>query len=269
MRDKFTLSGGQSAKLEIAIDRNYGSTVDVEWLCSGENFKQVSSLARGEAELIIKPRPTLTISTPPDLSLTASTFLAWLEAREKLHFFLTGEEVHIKDMFVVDEATLARTDIMPVFRPAGATNRMALDWKVKLGMKPSYEEVDVMKYKGANGPKVPELYYINRSIRPDENTLGDDAQSPDQLIAVPNITWTNLYGWSDVDNLHFLITGKHLDSEGTWTWFPNDRLPGDGKVAFGYWYSGYDEADFYWGYRYGRNSNIGARVAIPLLLKPS
>lgn len=58
MRDKFTLSGGQSAKLETAIDRNGGETTDVEWLCAGDNFKFVMSLARGEMELILKVKPT-------------------------------------------------------------------------------------------------------------------------------------------------------------------------------------------------------------------
>ena len=57
MRDKFTLSGGQSAKLETAIDRNGGETTDVEWLCAGDNFRLVMSLARGEAELTFKAKP--------------------------------------------------------------------------------------------------------------------------------------------------------------------------------------------------------------------
>ena len=58
MRDKFTLSGGQSAKLETAIDRNGGETTDVEWLCAGDNFKLVMSLSRGEAELTLKAKLT-------------------------------------------------------------------------------------------------------------------------------------------------------------------------------------------------------------------
>ena len=59
MRDKFTLSGGQSAKLEIAIERNKGETTDVEWLCAGDNFGSVIQLARGLAELIIKIKSVL------------------------------------------------------------------------------------------------------------------------------------------------------------------------------------------------------------------
>lgn len=66
MRDKFTLSGGQSAKIEIAIGRNEGATTDVEWLCAGSNFKSVMSLARGEAELVLKPKPGPSGEVPID-----------------------------------------------------------------------------------------------------------------------------------------------------------------------------------------------------------
>lgn len=56
MRGKFLLSGGQSHGLEMAIHRTGGSTTDVQWLCEGDNFKQVSMLARGDAQLTIKPK---------------------------------------------------------------------------------------------------------------------------------------------------------------------------------------------------------------------
>lgn len=62
MRNKFILSGGQSAKLETAIDRNGGATTDVEWLCAGQNFGAVMSLARGEAELVLKARPVAPVA---------------------------------------------------------------------------------------------------------------------------------------------------------------------------------------------------------------
>ena len=214
---------------------------------------------------------TKTIPEPklPDLTQTGHSFLDWLGAREKLHFFLTGETVNLLEMFIIPPEIFSRTDIMPVFRPARVTNRMALDWKVKLGMKPSYEEVDVMKYGGSNGSQVLELYYINRSVTPDVDTLGDNAKSPDQLIKVSDTFWINLYGWSDADNLHFLITGTHLDSRNTWTWFPKDGLPGDGKIASGYWNSSDDKASFSWYYRDVCYPAVGARVARFFSLKPS
>ena len=119
-----------------------------------------------------KPTP------PPPLLLTSTghTFGEWLKAREKMHKWLTGEEVDLLEMFVVDEVTLIRTDIVPIFRPANATNRMAVNWKKKLGI-PVWEEVNVMEYKNSKGPKVPELCSIAKSPRPDENTLGEHAKS--------------------------------------------------------------------------------------------
>ena len=44
-------------KLQFAINRNEGTLADVEWLSTGDNFKKVSFLARGEAELTIKAKP--------------------------------------------------------------------------------------------------------------------------------------------------------------------------------------------------------------------
>ncbi len=201
---------------------------------------------------------------PLILTGTGNTFADWLSAREKMHEFLTGEKVVLRNMFVVDDKTLARTDIMPFFRPARATNRMALDWKMKLGMNPSYEEVDVMTYRNSEGPKEPQLGFIKRSGRPDKNTLGDNAKSADDLLEIKidaNQAWIGLYGWSDTDNLHTLITQEHLDSVDTLTRFPDDRLPGDGKVALGHWLVVSAQASFYWSSRVSCSPNIGARLA--------
>ncbi len=214
------------------------------------------------------------VPTPEPLILTATgeTFAEWLEAREKLHKFLTGETVIFRDMFMMDDRVLARTDIMPVFRPAGATNRMALDWKMKLGMNASYEEADVMKYKNSRGLDISQLGFIKRSIRPDADTLGKNAKSPDGLLEVKvekNQNWINLFGWSDADNLHFLITDEHLDSGETLTWFPDDRLPGGERVAHGYWVVDSAQADFRWHSRGLCSPSLGARLVEFFALRKS
>lgn len=169
----------------------------------------------------------------PSLRSTPPTLADWLKAREELHKFFTGEQVVLRDRFSLTEEELASTNLMPAFRPAGATNRMAVEWKLKVGENKPYEEVDVMRYTNSQGPKQPELYLINRSIKPDADTLGDNAKTPDQLVTIKGNLWLNLFGWCDADTLHHAITGGHLDPE-TWTWFPNDRLPGGG-VAGGCW----------------------------------
>ncbi len=225
----------------------------------------IPAILRG---FVIQKEVKVEISTPqpPNLTNTGHTFADWLTARERVHDFLTGEAINLRGMFMVPNDLLTRTDIIPVFRPAGATNRVAMDWKVKLGMCASYEETNVMEYKNSKGPQVFKLYYINKSVRPDEDTLGEKAMSPDQLVATGK-NWLNLYGWSDADNLYSLITGTHLDSGETWTWFPNDRLSGGLDVAHGCWNMSTAQARFGWFYRDGCTPDIGARVAIPLSLR--
>ncbi len=206
---------------------------------------------------------------PPVLTSTGNTFADWLTAREEIHKFLTGQKICFRDMFSVTDELLARTDIMPAFRPAGATNRMAIDWKKKLGIE-VWEETDVMKYRHAKGPDIPKLCFINRSVRPDESTLGENAKSPNDLIQVELIKgthWLNLFGYADADNLHFKITGEHLDSE-TWTWFPEDKLPG-GSVAYGGWRAGFGRVRFSWSGAGCCNPRLGARLASSIPLKTS
>jgi|GEM_PF-2501088 len=214
---------------------------------------------------VTEPRAEL----PPILTSTGSTFGEWLKAREELHKFFVGESIVLRDEFEMTDELLARTDIMPVFRPIGATNRMAINWKKKLNVN-VWEEVDAMWYKNSKGPKVPQLSFIARSERPDENTLGENAKSPDGLIRMELLkgaSWLNLYGWADADTLYFAITGKHLDPKDTVTWFPEDRLP-DGNVVRGKGYAGYDGVGFHW-YNSGYcDPCVGARLATHLPLKP-
>jgi len=61
---EFTLTQGAGQKLEFAVNRAGGTTTDLEWLSTGENFKSVSLLARGEAELVLKAKPI----TEPDIN---------------------------------------------------------------------------------------------------------------------------------------------------------------------------------------------------------
>lgn len=199
----------------------------------------------------------------PNLRATGVTLADWLIAREKLHYFFIGQKIVLRDIFAVTGKDLTRTDLMPVFRPAGTTNRIAVRWKKRLRIEVDEEE-DVMKYTNSRGGNAPELYLINRSERPDKNTLGDNAKTPDELVALQKEmtqgeVWLDLYGWCDADSLFFAITGKHLDSK-TWTWFPSDRLDPDG-VARGHWVSGSSEVRLRWNFANYCNGFGGARLA--------
>ena len=65
----FALSQGQGHKLEKAVARNDGTTEDIEWLCTGNNFLNVIRLARGEAVLTMKEPP------PPKVELPLNTLI--------------------------------------------------------------------------------------------------------------------------------------------------------------------------------------------------
>ncbi len=237
------------------------------WKAIEEVFTPSSPKVETMEQIVEQPKEEIfSLSHVP----TGPTFGDWIEAREDIHNFLTKESVILRDIFEISDDLIARTDIIPVFRPAGATTRMAVDWKKKLGIK-VWEETDVMKYKNSAGPKVPELSFIARLALPDPNTLGRHAKSPDQLIKVKLDTgklWLNLYGWADADNLHFKILNEHLDPNDTVTWFPNDRLP-DGNVARGYWGAGHGGAKFCWRHAVRCSPNFGARLATSVSLRKS
>ncbi|TSC84492.1 MAG: hypothetical protein G01um101417_157 [Parcubacteria group bacterium Gr01-1014_17] len=158
------------------------------------------------------------------------TLSALLTARAALHQFFTKETVDLHDMFVLNEKDLASTNFMPVFRPAGATNKMAVEWKRKMGVS-VWVQVDVMRYKNAKGPRVSELYLINRSLYPDRCAAHKEARNPKRFITRRTLL-CGLYEWCDADSFQFSLTGEHLDPKSfPPTWFPGDRLS-DGRIAY-------------------------------------
>lgn len=52
MNSEFTLSQGAGQKLEFAVQRNGGTTDDIEYLSTGENFRAVTLLRSGKARLV-------------------------------------------------------------------------------------------------------------------------------------------------------------------------------------------------------------------------
>ncbi|MDP3661560.1 MAG: hypothetical protein Q8R17_01800 [bacterium] len=231
-----------------------------------EVLTELNKFNRQEPCWVPKQEKTQIEESPhiPTLRSTGHTLADWLKAREELHRFFIGELVILRDLFSLTDEELASTTLMPAFRPAGATNRHAIEWKLKMGENKPYEETDVMKYTNSKGQKEPELYLINRSVKPDDDTLSDYAKSPDQLVKIQNKLWLGLFGWCDADTMHHVVTGEHLDPE-TWTWFPEDRLRG-GEVAYGYWHPGYRKVYLYWSYAGSCNPSYGARSAkkVPL-----
>ena len=255
----------------ISIFKKKGVGIEImDWLqnagitCLLRACDTVANEYTAYEETLERLRVRIATAKIPDLTQTGDTFADWIIAREKIHEYLTGEKISLRDMFCIPGGILIRTNIMPVFRPAGACNRTALDWKVKLGMNASFEEMDVTRYDNSEGPKVPKLYYINKSVEPDRDTLGKNSKFPEDLVKMGK-PWLDLYGWSDADNLHFMITRVHLDSQKTQTLFPNDRRHNFG-IGVGCWNVFYAQARFSLGHSIAC-PDVGARQATPLSLK--
>lgn len=269
MATKYVVTGDQGLRIanrlaeiqrQVFLQKEYPHDPEelIHHLQSASEGQFISAASISPVE-IVKP----TILTP-NLRNTGKTLGDWLKAREILHMFFTGETVVLPEIFVFTDEELASITLMPAFRPAGATNRMAVEWKRQMGEE-VFEEADVVEYKNSEGPPTHELYLLNRSVSPDKETLGKHAKSPDGLIQVKDRLWIGLFSWCDADTLYLAITGKHLDPE-TWCWFPEDRLPGGREVAGGSSYGGEVRLD--WGDRDGCSPSYGARSAKKVPLKP-
>jgi hypothetical protein len=87
MSSEFTLSQGSGQKLEFAVQRNGGTTEDMEYLSTGENFRTVTLLRTGKAKLVEVTETGSEGAVIP----TAPTQTAWTGDDEgNIHFTLTS-----------------------------------------------------------------------------------------------------------------------------------------------------------------------------------
>lgn len=204
------------------------------------------------------------VSAPalPVVFKTTDTDLdSWLDKCQEFTKKYLGVEVKIREMFNIPEE-LPWGSAIPVFDPGGLTNREAVEKALKAQKLVVWEEVDVMKYGGSEANKKPTLHLIQNSIQPDEDTLN---QRPDQLVAT-GTSWLNQRGYMFAFGLHHFVTGQYLDPQ-TWTWFPNDRLS-SAKVASGRWHPDDREVRFCWRHSGYRCPGMGARLAMPVSIRP-
>ena len=84
---EYTLSQGAAQKLEFAVQRNGGTSEDIDYLITGENFRAVSLLRTGKAKLI---EVTETGSEGAVIT-TTPTPTAWtVDGEGNIHFTLTS-----------------------------------------------------------------------------------------------------------------------------------------------------------------------------------
>ncbi len=159
-------------------------------------------------------------------------------------------------------------DVFAAFVPAGADYRDCVNAmkKARKGLA-VYEEEDVNKYSNSQAVDKSRLYLIERSERPNKDTMG---LSPDKLIETGK-TFLGLGPYAVVMGQYHMATGKYLDLE-TWTWFPKDRLLDKngcktGEVANGDWRPDGTRVGFGWSIAAGEYACAGARLATEVPLK--
>lgn len=183
----------------------------------------------------------------------------WLTKTEEFTKKFLGVEVDLRDRFAIP-ADLPWKSVIPVFEPGKLTNRKAVQKAIKDSGLAVWEEVDVMKYSGSEANNEPTLHFVQKSIRPDEDTMG---MSPDQLV-VTGRNWLDLRGYTLAFSIYHFATGEYLDPQ-TFTWFPNTRLS-SGRVASGDWSPDDREVRFLSAGPGSRSDYGGSRLAIPATL---
>jgi hypothetical protein len=206
--------------------------------------------------------PAVIESAPATLFKVADTDLDyWLDQMQKFAKKHLGVEIDLRARFDIP-AELPWKSVIPVFDPGNLDNRGMVKQALKgLGLA-VYEETDVMKYDGSEASSGPTLHFIENSIRPNADTMG---KSPNDLRKTGK-SYLRLRGYGLAFAVRFFAKKDWLDPE-TFTWFPEDRLS-DGGVALGRWRPDYRRVRFRWYYPGSRCSFGGARVAMPVSLKP-
>jgi hypothetical protein len=90
MNSEFTLSQGAGQKLEFAVQRNGGTSEDIDYLSTGENFRAVTLLRTGKAKLVEVTETGSEGAVIP----TAPTPTAWtVDDEGNIHFTLTNNGI--------------------------------------------------------------------------------------------------------------------------------------------------------------------------------
>ena len=150
-----------------------------------------------------QPEVQITQASPvPVVFKTSDTDLNfWLDKCQEFTKEYLGVVINLRERFAIP-AELPWQSVIPVFDPAGLTNRDAAQKALKDFGLTVYEEVDVMKYCSSEASKKPTLHFIQNSIRPDEDTMG---MSADQLVTTGK-NWLDMRGYTLAFAVHHLAT---------------------------------------------------------------
>ena len=216
--------------------------------------KSVTVTSPPSAPMILNPPSTLFKTSDTDLGW-------WIEKEEQFATKHLGITIDLRKRFDIPEKVPWKS-VMPVFDAGGFNNRRMVEIALKGPGHAVYEEADVMKYSGSEAYAQPTLHLIENSLTPTVSTM---RKLPNDLRATGE-SYLRLRGYGFAFALRHFAKSDFLDPK-TFTWFPEDRLP-DGDVARGGWYSGDRKVRFGWNYPDDWDPCGGARVAMPVFLKP-
>ncbi len=191
----------------------------------------------------------------------------WLGHMEQFAEMWFGTKVTLRDMFPLP-ARLPWKQILPIFDPAGLTNREMVDKALKAQNLSVYEYTAVEKFTDET-VEASRLYLAERTPPPTAGTMGLPPKFAKQWFAGRQTVPLHLRGYGIGTGLLYQVEQKFLDPEAkTVTWFPeNIYLPG-GNVACSCYDPGRREVGFN---RCGagcEDAGCGFREAIALSLKP-
>jgi hypothetical protein len=173
MNSQFMLSQGAGQKLEFAVQRNDGTTLDIDYLSSGENFRAVTLLRTGKARIVEVCENGSEGAVIP----TVPTPTAWtVNDQGNIHFMVTSNgftrerwKQHLESRgsrFTDWVRTLCRESEAP-------TNGVAYHIVIRLGSKiASHNRItkEIRAYAADKGWKTPhwEVAYLIRDLFTDQ-----------------------------------------------------------------------------------------------------
>ncbi len=189
--------------------------------------------------------------------------LEWLLHAEKFTEDHFGTKVNLRELFSLP-ARFPWKHILPIFDPVGLSNRQMVDKTLKAQKLTVYEGTNVEEFTGATA-EVSRLYLIERTPRPVPATMGLPPKYAGHWFGGRQTVPLHLRGYGIGTGLLYKVAKQFLDPSGaTASWFPENTLSSDGRVAFGYYSPLNRGVGFGRNDAGGENGGYGFREAIVL-----
>lgn len=160
----------------------------------------------------------------------------WLGHMERFAAERFDEKVNLREMFPIP-ARLPWKQILPIFVPAGLTNRQMVERALKAQGLSVGEGTNVEEFTGANGAELSRLFLIERTSKPTLATMGLPPKYAGHWFGGRQTHPLNLCGYGVGTGLLYKVEKAFLDPLGvTASWFPENIYPSSDEVACGCYY---------------------------------